>query len=366
MPLPDLPADQLHVAVFGPGVGELVAVRAPPGHWLIVDGCGPTTRSYGQRLLAHYKARPSLIAFTHPHADHASGMAEIIEDATSGPASSWPPIGMLWPSPRTDGDFRDLQAVFSSGVVEDALAAIGDRWEREPRCRWELRAGLQRMLGEARVFVRSPSHAEARAAFAAWRRREGWNPNRIATVLEVEWRDQRILLGSDLDEGDGGGWSEVARRGHVQPGHLATKTPHHGSRGALHDIWLQPSGSREPVFIVTPFARENLPRFGSGEGIQEMHRHAAQVHLTALPRRHDRQAGTTRRVLRRQLEALGKSSRDAVPPGWPDCFVIASISHRGKVRLHHGPGSVSVLRDPPSRRVTPLVKGRRRKARGRS
>ena len=33
--LPALAADELHVFVFGPGTGELVAVRAPPEDWLI-------------------------------------------------------------------------------------------------------------------------------------------------------------------------------------------------------------------------------------------------------------------------------------------------------------------------------------------
>ena len=59
MALPAL-ADALYVFVFGPGTGELVAVRAPPDDWLIVDGCGVGRTKYGPALLAHYGAAPRM------------------------------------------------------------------------------------------------------------------------------------------------------------------------------------------------------------------------------------------------------------------------------------------------------------------
>lgn len=39
MALPQIKENELQFFVFGPGTGELVVVRAPPGKWLIVDGC---------------------------------------------------------------------------------------------------------------------------------------------------------------------------------------------------------------------------------------------------------------------------------------------------------------------------------------
>jgi glyoxylase-like metal-dependent hydrolase (beta-lactamase superfamily II) len=90
--LPALAVDELHILVFGPGTGELVAVRAPPDDWLIVDGCGVGRTKYGPALLAHYGASPRLIALTHPHRDHAVGVADVVDGSrkalrTGGPRS---------------------------------------------------------------------------------------------------------------------------------------------------------------------------------------------------------------------------------------------------------------------------------------
>jgi len=80
--LPDLSPDSLYVFTFGPGTGELVAVRAPPDDWLIVDGCSGNGVGYGAKLLEHYSARPSIIVLTHPHTDHARGLGDVIDVAT--------------------------------------------------------------------------------------------------------------------------------------------------------------------------------------------------------------------------------------------------------------------------------------------
>lgn len=341
--LPPLAADALHVAVFGPGVGELVAVRAPPGQWLVIDGCGPGSRSYGRRLLEHYGGAPSLIAFTHPHLDHASGLVEVIEMATPAAApETWPAIGVLSPSPRAPSPLGIIAPHFG-GIVEDTLAAIDDRWERVPACRWDLHVGATRSLGEATVRVIAPAAVEGQGAYKAWRDGRKWNPNRVATAFELEWRGHRILLGSDLDEDDGGGWSEVAAKARTQAPHAVTKVPHHGSFGAVHPVWIDPRGGA-PCFVVTPFARERLPRFDDGDGIHQMLDHAERVHLTGLPRKHSSQPASQPLHERRgALLALGDEPLDAVTPGWPDCFVIASIAPDGATTLTHGPGSVVVV-----------------------
>lgn len=341
--LPTLADDALHVAVFGPGIGELIAVRAPPGRWLIIDGCGPPSRSYGRRFLEHYAGAPSLIAFTHPHLDHASGLREVIERATPRAApETWPGIGVLSPSPRAPSPLGVIAPNFG-GTVEDTLAAIDDRWERKPACRWDLRVGAERSLGDAVVRVIAPAEAEAESAYDAWRDGRPWSPNRVATAFELQWRGHRILLGSDLDEADGGGWSEVAATRRTRTPHAATKVPHHGSIGAVHPVWIDPMGSR-PCFIVTPFARERLPRFDEGDGVHQMLGYSEQVHLTGLPRKHSSQpAHQPLHERRTALLALGDEPLDAVTPGWPDCFVIASIAPDGATAVAHGPGSVIVV-----------------------
>lgn len=340
MALPALADDALHVIVFGPGVGEFIAVRAPPGRWLLIDGCGPPRQSYGQRLLEHYRASPTLIAFTHPHLDHTSGLLEVIDDATIGPETSWPGIGVLWPSPRAQYPLGDIAPHFG-GTVEATLAAIQDRWDRAPGCKWELSLGTARSLGDATVVVCSPTVAEADAAYEAWRARAPWNPNRVATVLEVRWQGQCVLLGSDLEEKQGRGWTHAAAL--LQGPHAVTKVPHHGSRDAIHGAWLEPAPHRAPLLVATPYARENLPRFQNDQGMDRMLASAGVVRLTGLPRRHARQSAQAPYVARRaELEALGKSELDPVTLGWPDCFVATSIDASGGITATHGPGSVLV------------------------
>lgn len=348
MALPALPADQLHVLVFGPGTGELVAVRAPPDDWLIVDGCGVGRTKYGPALLEHYGASPRLIALTHPHRDHAIGVADIVDTFTQGPTHGWPKIGLLWPTPRDRVSLRDVQAYFAGGIVEDALSAIIDRWRRHPASRWTLEVGSSTRLGEASVLVASPERGPARDAWKAWRRGDGHDPNQIATVLDVAWRGHHVILGSDLIERPGRGWSVAQSRCGSA---VATKVPHHGSTSALHVSWIRGG----PHLVVTPFASSNLPRFDRDGGIARMLDTVDLVNLTALPRAHADQPGTPLRLTRRQLERLGDAELDPPVPGWPDCYVIFSIAADGSTRLAHGPGSVQVTesggRARPRRRV---------------
>ncbi len=337
MSLPVLEDDRLHVLVFGPGTGELVAVRAPPGAWMLIDGCGIGARKYGQALLQHYGAQPSLVALTHPHLDHAVGVAEVIDDATSGPEATWPKLGLLWPSPYERASLNDLQRYFEGGRVEDALSAITDRWERVPASRWDLDAGTSTALGAASVTVLSPERADRDAAFSACSRGMAYDHNRIATALDVSWRGHHVVLGSDLVTA---GWAVAAPRCPTR--WSCAKVPHHGSVTALHDTWMR----GQPRLVVTPFARSNLPSFNASGGVARMLEQSPQVYLTGLPRAHTRQPATSLTRTRQELEVLGKSELDPVTPGWPDCFVAVSIDALGAAHVTVGPGTVVVQPSP--------------------
>jgi hypothetical protein len=346
--LPALAADQLHVLVFGPGTGELVAVRAPPGDWLIIDGCGVGRTKYGPALLEHYGATPRLIALTHPHRDHAVGVADVVDAFTQGPANRWPKIGLLWPTPRDRVSMRDLQAYFAGGVVEDALSGIRDRWRRHPASRWDLEVGSSIQLGEASILVASPERLPRRDAWRAWQQGRSYDPNQIATVLDISWRGHHVILGSDLVEQPGRGWTAAQARCRSA---VATKVPHHGSINAVHASWILGG----PHLAVTPFASSNLPRFNNAGGIARMLTTVDRVHLTALPRAYTAQVGAPQRLTRQQLERLGDAELDPPIPGWPDCYVILSIAADGSARFEHGPGSVQITesgaRSRPRRRV---------------
>lgn len=345
--LPALAPDRLQVLVFGPGTGELVVVRAPPNDWMVIDGCRIGTTSYGLRTIEHYGAKSNvrLVALSHPHLDHAGGFAELVDAVAPTASPTWPLLGLLWPAPLTGRVSRDAATAFREARVHQALASIRGRWRRRPTCRWPMNRGDERRLGDARVRVLSPTTAARDRAFAAWAGARRHDDNQVATALEVQWHGRRLVLGADLVERPGSGWSAVLAFDRNVVRHAGLKVPHHGSDAALHDPLLAKQDRLSRTFVVTPFASRDLPRFGAKEGVGRLLAVAPEVHLTALPRDHDRQAGTPLRVRRSALARHGKSwAIDPPTPGFPDCWVMLEVEKTGAPTIVHGRGSVVVTR----------------------
>lgn len=339
MSLPSLEDDQLHVLVFGPGIGELVMVRVPPGDWLVIDGCSSRRAAYAPMVLEHYGVVPTLVVLTHPHQDHARGVSKVIEKATSGEKTTWPRIGMLplfasglVAAPAGTDPAQD----YDGGVTEQARATISDRWERHPPCAWDLAVGTTVPLGEATVLAASPAQALVKAAEATGRHGD---VNTLATALVVEWGTRRLLLGSDLLEQPGNGWTSALTAHAPLATHDLVKVPHHGSAKALH----APALASAVTAIVTPFASEDLPRFDANGGVAVLHGLKLDVVLTALPRAHKVQPGVPITIARSALEQDPKVRFDPPTAGFPDCFVCASFDRSSSPpRLLFGAGSVRV------------------------
>jgi hypothetical protein len=347
VPLPPIDPRSLSIFVFGPGVGELVCVHAPPGEWIVVDGCSAHGRGYARQVIEHYQACVRLIVLTHPHTDHARGVAEVVDVATRGPKAKWPKLGMV-PPPVTEGagEVRDPQAHFEGGVAEQAVAAIVDRWERCPTCRWDMRPGTTFEVGEVEVTALSPDNATRRKAQEKLQKGQGLDWNQMASALLLEWEGRRVLLGSDLVEKPGRGWTEVMDRSGQAAQHGMFKVPHHGSRAALHGPLLR-AASRQaeaPVWVVTPFASQNLPRFDDKGGVAFLQRYVDVVHLTGLPTGYRKQGGQPQRIRRRDLaRSTGAWRSSPPPPGFPDCYVQVTFSAGAAApEIRYGAGSVRV------------------------
>ena len=343
--LPELRADALTVFVFGPGTGEFVAVRSPPDHWLLMDGCSAMGVTYGRRFVEHYQIHPSVIVLTHPHLDHARGLEDVIDDATIGPKEKWPLLGMVTPPLSSGaGDLSDPQAMYAGGVAEQVVGAILDRWERNPSCRWDLRRGDSHLLGDSRLLALAPSAAARRDAEDAKRDARHFDPNIVSTALLVEWEGRRIVLGGDLVETPGGGWSTtVAYRPKIAV-HHALKVPHHGSRNAQHDSLLAPLGRPgTPAWIVTPFASKNLPRFADNEGADLLLRHNSPLYATGLPCKASAQGVAPGRVKRSDLNSTDSFRRSPNIAGFPECFVAVSFPPDGTpANVVCGQGSIVI------------------------
>jgi len=341
--LPDLEPDALHILVFGPGVGELIIVRAPPGVWMVIDGCSAAGVSYGQRVVKHYGAAPGVVVFTHPHLDHARGVAQVVDAATQGPPEGWPTLGMLPLYAQLLGgrdEGANPAADYDRGVTENAIATILDRWERHPPCRWGVSFGDQRALGDAIVKVLSPhsfalNHATRKVGEG---RVPNWNT--VSTALSLEWRGRRVLLGADLVEKPLQGWRRAQLAWSEIAEHAAMKVPHHGSAPALSPF-VHP---RAVAGIITPYSPSPLPSFADDGGVAWLLAAGADVILTSLPRAHEAQASVPITMRRTVLDGGGAIRFDPVTPGYPDCFVAASfIEGQDAPTLRFGPGSVRVL-----------------------
>lgn len=343
--LPELTEDVLALFVFGPGTGELVVVHAPPGEWLVVDGCRAARVSYAQALLDHYAARPSVVVLTHPHADHAAGVADLVERYTRDEDRGlWPILGMVLP-PQNEGagNTADDQSALTGGVAERAVAAILSRWEMEPSIRWTLTVGDVRPLGDAMLTVLSPETSARTRARATYLQRRPVRWNDVASALLLEWNGLKLVLGSDLEKS---GWRAALKRRKGLAIHRALKVPHHGSRGALvAGLLSSRSRAAEPTWIVTPFARANLPRFDAKGGVAFLHRYHSPVLLTSLPRSYAAQGGPPGEELERsQLDQLAKTdARDPARPGFPDCFVVMVAQANGSSSVQTGACSVRVV-----------------------
>lgn len=326
MPLPSARDDRLLVLVFGPGTGELILVRAPGNEWLVVDGCAKSgaRRAYAQLALAHYGARPAVIVMTHPHRDHAYGLADLIEEATH--SEPWPLLGLLPPILPSGSAAPGTPAAHAAGIAERAISAIEACWAARPSCRWDLSLGSTRALGPVTLTVVSP------VGFAS-------NPNERSTALLVEWEGVHVVLGADLEPT--ASWRDTLSQYPQAAWHQGLKVAHHGSIQAQEPTLFAPSPAAARV--ITPYAASSLPRFDSGGGVALHLASVAQVHLTALPRAHALQGGPGPATLPRStLEAAPGISMDPPVSDFPDCFVALEWDSAGLATIHHGPGAVIV------------------------
>lgn len=341
MVLPEVDEDALTLLLFGPGYGELALVRAPPGKWLVVDGCSADSAGYGQRVLEHYDAHPSLVLFSHPHKDHANGLREVIESATNGyPPENWPKLGMVpaLDDARAAGDTWDVEAGLDQGVVQQVVATIVERWRQNPKCRWKLELGTSERLGDATVQVISPTAIETTAAIEAWERNARHDWNRAATALWITWRGRSILLGADLVEEPGRGWTSATGQAQLHT-HDVYKIAHHGARKGIGPQITRALPPKLRAWVGTPFVISGLPKCADNEAMQTLLAIKDEIHFTGLPVGHEEQALEQRAFTRAELKAKPPPPQKTTE-GFPDCFVSVTLRSSGEPKVHRGPGSI--------------------------
>lgn len=345
-----LTPDRLQVLLLGPGFGESVVVRVPgdPPGWMVVDSLLSDRRGEAQcvplSVLEDLGAEPDLVLLTHAHADHAGGMASIVERFRERAA-----FGALEMDVRTAASAHVRQAVQRA----EAAAALRAIAQLPTGQRWDLH-GMPRALGEGTVTVAHPSRTRLEKLL----KMRSISPNRLSSAVLVEWRDRSILLGADLERPEWALLAEASGLCACDP----VKVPHHGSAGAFDKGWagdrVSDPGNAQRRMLLTPFDRHpKLPDVDDSNGLAGLLREVDAVHLTSVPFQTSPTATGTLsiRSLRGARDAakaaqaplppvLGTPTAPQVTPSATDAWLLAELGANGTCIVRGGAAHVSLTR----------------------
>ncbi|WP_437916373.1 MBL fold metallo-hydrolase [Sorangium sp. So ce302] len=326
----DLPrpgSDRLVLYLLGPGFGESQVIAFPDGRWMVVDGCVRAGLNLPLALLRHLgcKERIDLLVITHPDLDHIRGIPDLVR--------AFPPA-MIWQYPAW-ASLRDhlarwsrkgeagkregrLQQLHEALRAIDALADETDcrqftsitsrAWKPDPSADYEVQSIAptnhdQRAHDDwvEGLFDIAEGRVRVDEKIVSWLLGEGTltdAPNGLSLALSVSWRDRRLLLGGDVENGTGSpfsGWPGILQhlaRPEVRLQHLVTglelvKVAHHGSLGAFHPpAWELHGQGRErgPVALLTPFNKGASP-LPNEQVLHALCDHASYLGITVNARR---------------------------------------------------------------------------------
>jgi glyoxylase-like metal-dependent hydrolase (beta-lactamase superfamily II) len=98
--------NELEITIFGPGIGEALAVHLGNNEWLLVDSCRvgnakrPATLEYLESIGVNPAQAVRLIVATHWHNDHIGGLSQIVK--------SCPNARFVCPAVLASKEFRSL------------------------------------------------------------------------------------------------------------------------------------------------------------------------------------------------------------------------------------------------------------------
>lgn len=274
------PADDvLEVTLFGPGLGEAIAVHLGGGQWLLVDSCerkrgaGPETACYLNCLGVPLSQVRAIVA-THWHDDHVRAISSLVSQCNQ---ADFFISGALRESEATA-----FLATYSgkgapgqtTGTSELASILASGRKAKVANCQtYVIDTTIAGRNVKVSAFSPAPhSFAKSAAHFAKYLPVSGDPirkappepaPNLTAVVLHVDFDGDAVLLGADLEEDSKSGWEAMMsdRWTRERPFSSVYKVAHHGSyTGDSTHIW-DSLLTKNPVACLTPFiqGRHQLP-----------------------------------------------------------------------------------------------------------
>lgn len=268
--------DEIEITLFGPGCGEAIAVHVGGGAWLLVDSCiDPNTKIPASAtyldVLGVSSDNVRCIIATHWHDDHVKGIAELArrydkaDFCLSGVFAQREALTFLTAYSGTINQNRSGGARELFSVIKERNAHI---FALNRTVVFEDEIDGRKVEVKA-LSPMSGAYSQSLACLAQYLPTVGspinnappdLRPNLEAVVLHVDFGDDAILLGADLEEHSRFGWSALIGDKWVRSRRAASayKVAHHGSHtGDLDAIWTALLG-QDPVAVMTPFAKGSV------------------------------------------------------------------------------------------------------------
>lgn len=301
------PSDnEIQLIVFGPSYGESILLHVGDGRWIVVDSCNiisgkevPAPLWYFDRIGANVGECVELIVATHWHDDHIRGISRIVEAASGS--------SFACSSALCRKEFLTLVALYEKGAMMEStgvtelgavLSILRSRSHKGRSvspvfcCEGRKIAAFDNGLT---IHASSPSDSAVLKALVALaslmpngrgpkRRLVAKQPNHLAVALRINWGDQSIILGSDLEDVNdlSDGWHRIVA---VESGNSLgslIKVAHHGSVGAYNPHVWSKLLQNDALAIVTPFYRGGV-KLPTREGCRILAGHTRNAYIAGRP-----------------------------------------------------------------------------------
>lgn len=215
-----VPDRRFHIYFLNIGQGDSILIKTPENHQILVDG-GPENSVIGElaEVMPFFDKQIDLMVLTHPHADHISGLIEVlrryrVENVLFS--------GVDYGGPEYDEFLKELE----NQGVRVFLA--------ESR--------LDFRMGEVTLDVLFPKNIIAGEKFK--------NLNNSSIAMMVKFENKKVLLTGDLElEGE----AELIKSGALLKADIF-KAGHHGSRTSSSPELLR---LVQPSVVVIQSGKEN-------------------------------------------------------------------------------------------------------------
>jgi beta-lactamase superfamily II metal-dependent hydrolase len=316
-------ADEIELSVFGPGLGEGMAIHLGDGEWMTVDSCWhdriqqiPAAQHYLDNIGVDRTAVKHIVA-THWHDDHVMGISKLLE--------FYPHAQFYYPNYFDADEGRKFLAAYA-GVAEPAVRGTRELYRSlrtiKERGQQAISIGIRSIIHEANYSWGSLSLTSLSPVSAAWEKAMGVvygtispgdiprsigkpKTNISSVVMHFDFGSDAMLLGSDLELHQNLGWEAVLADAWASNRRKSSiyKIAHHGSKTACSLTIWNTLLTAAPAAAVTQFlqGRTQLPEAAD---ISRIKGYTSTLHTTSTSTGRPPRATDAERLLTSGLKSV--------------------------------------------------------------